>query len=111
MEHCSRCNGYGVISGYSHVKSGTCFKCGGKNTRGNWQEIEKAERKERFLKAKRVEELTRKIYNLEKVVKLFIEHPPENDEEKEFLQSRKDLIKKYKLEHNELNPSCVYVID
>lgn len=42
-KHCSRCGGYGYISGYSHVKGGVCFKCGGKATKST-EEIQ-AERK------------------------------------------------------------------
>lgn len=99
-KHCSRCDGYGIIKSYSNVMGGTCFKCGGRNTRGNWQEVEKKARKERYTKKKRIEKLEKSITAKEILVNNF---DIESEEEKQIYNKWVNQLNEMKLEYKELN--------
>lgn len=65
MEHCQKCDGFGILPEYSNLKNGVCFECGGVKTRTeSIKEFKKAQKEnDREQKEKEVT-----ILNLEKLI-------------------------------------------
>lgn len=88
MKHCVRCDGFGRINSYSHVKAGTCFKCGGVATRTK-EEIQaikdkKIENNKKWIKKEKVLNQNEfKIKQLKDFIEALENNIFKNEEEKE----------------------------